>query len=240
MTRRVEVEVGTEAGETAHSFNSMVEKLGSSMALMGRVAEELKGAADRVETVNRDTRDGVNSQKTDTDQLAESIRETAAAIAEIAAVATQAAQSAANSRDRAQSGHCIVEETMRQSNELVDSVRRSAKILDSMRQARLRQSARFEGLDTRTSPGLHKAFIAQLTNEQWIREDLKLLILGPTGGQNLDRLCARTTHLPIRLHHPPRSFEELRLAHAHLHHDPYAPSTPRFGTICWSCSTTAM
>jgi Amt family ammonium transporter len=135
LTSRVSVEIGTEAGETANSFNTMVDKLGSSMALMGRVAEELKGTADRVESVSRETRDGVNSQKVDTDQLADAIRETATAIADIAAFATQAAQTAATTRDQAESGHEIVANTMQQTNALVDSVRRSADLMSRMRQA---------------------------------------------------------------------------------------------------------
>ena len=135
LTRKVDVEIGTEAGETARSFNSMVEKLGSSMSLMVQVAQNLKGAADRVETVSRETRDGVNGQKVDTGELAESIRETATAIKDIADFATQAARSAADTREQAQSGYQIVEETMQQTNALVDRVRHSAETLDRMRQA---------------------------------------------------------------------------------------------------------
>ena len=53
LTRRVEIEIGTEAGETPSSFDHVVDRLGSSMGMMGRVAEEPKAAADRVEDVGR-------------------------------------------------------------------------------------------------------------------------------------------------------------------------------------------
>ena len=51
------------------------------------------------------------------------IRETASAIKDIADFATQAARSAADTREQAQSGYQIVEETMQQTNTLVDRVR---------------------------------------------------------------------------------------------------------------------
>ena len=50
-----------------------------------------------------------------------------------------------------------------------------------LRQAKLRQSAALEDLDTRAPRGLDKALIVLLATCQWIAEHLNCLISGPTG-----------------------------------------------------------
>lgn len=50
-----------------------------------------------------------------------------------------------------------------------------------LRQAKLRQAAAIEDLDTRTPRGLDKALMLLLATCQWIAEHLNVLISGPTG-----------------------------------------------------------
>jgi DNA replication protein DnaC len=59
--------------------------------------------------------------------------------------------------------------------------REDRRLQTRLRQARLRQSACLEDLDTRTPRGLDKALITQLACGAWIRDALNVLILGPTG-----------------------------------------------------------
>lgn len=59
--------------------------------------------------------------------------------------------------------------------------RDNRRLQTRLRQARLKQSACLEDLDTRTPRGLDQALIAQLANGQWIRKGLNVLLLGPTG-----------------------------------------------------------
>ena len=58
--------------------------------------------------------------------------------------------------------------------------REDRRLQTRLRQARLKQSACLEDLDTRTPRGLDKALIGQLATGQWLRQALNLLILGPT------------------------------------------------------------
>ena len=81
--------------------------------------------------------------------------------------------------------------------------REDRRLQTRLRQARLKQSACLEDLDTRTPRGLDKALITQLATGQWIREALNLLHPRPhRRGQDLDRLRTRPPGLPPGLHHP--------------------------------------
>jgi DNA replication protein DnaC len=97
--------------------------------------------------------------------------------------------------------------------------RENRRLQTRLRQAKLKQSACLEDLDTRSPRGLDKALITQLASGQWIREGLNLLILGPTGVGKTWIACALAQHAcrqgyTTRYLRVPRLFEELRLAHA--------------------------
>jgi DNA replication protein DnaC len=97
--------------------------------------------------------------------------------------------------------------------------REDRRLQTRLRQARLKQSACREDLDTRTPRGLDKALLAPLATGQWVREGLNLLILGPTGvgktwiGCALAHQACRQGYT-TRYLRAPRLFEELQLAHA--------------------------
>jgi DNA replication protein DnaC len=59
--------------------------------------------------------------------------------------------------------------------------RANRRVALRLRQAKLRQAAALEDLDTRAPRGLDKALIALLATGQWIAEHLNCLISGPTG-----------------------------------------------------------
>lgn len=97
--------------------------------------------------------------------------------------------------------------------------REDRRLQTRLRQARLKQSACLEDLDTRTPRGLDKALITQLATGQWIREGLNLLILGPTGVGKTWIACALAQQAcrqgyTTRYLRAPRLFEDLHLAHA--------------------------
>ena len=97
--------------------------------------------------------------------------------------------------------------------------RENRRLQTLLRQARLKQSACLEDLDTRTPRGLDNGLVTQLATGQWIREGLNLLILGPTGVGKTWIACALAQQacrqgMTTRYLRAPRLFEELRIAHA--------------------------
>ena len=97
--------------------------------------------------------------------------------------------------------------------------RDNRRLQTRLRQARLKQSACLEDLDTRIPRGLDQALIAQLANGQWIREGLNVLLLGPTGVGKTWIACALAQQAcrqgyTTRYLRVPRLFEDLCLAHA--------------------------
>ena len=97
--------------------------------------------------------------------------------------------------------------------------REDRRLQTRLRQAKLKQSACLEDLDTRTPRGLDKALVAQLAAGQWIRKGLNLLLLGPTGVGKTWIACALAQQAcrqgyTTRYLRAPRLFEDLQLAHA--------------------------
>ena len=97
--------------------------------------------------------------------------------------------------------------------------RENRRLQTRLRQARLKQSACLEDLDTRTPRGLDKALVTQLATGQWIREGLNLLLLGPSGVGKTWIACALAQQAcrqgyTTRYLRAPRLFEDLQLAHA--------------------------
>ena len=88
-----------------------------------------------------------------------------------------------------------------------------------LRQAKLRQAAALEDLDTRAPRGLDKALIALLATCQWIAEHLNCLISGPTGIGKTWLACALAQQAARQGHsvlyaRVPRLLTELDLARA--------------------------
>ena len=95
--------------------------------------------------------------------------------------------------------------------------RENRRLTTRLRQAKLRQTACIEAIDSRHPRGLEKALMARLATCQWVREHHNVLIPGPTGigktwlGCALGQPACRDglTALYLRL---PRFLQELPIA----------------------------
>lgn len=96
--------------------------------------------------------------------------------------------------------------------------REDRRLQTRLRQAKLKHQAAIEDMDYRTPRGLDKALMRQLSDCQWIKEGLNLIINGPTGVGKTWIACA-LAHKACREGYSaqylrlPRLFETLHLAH---------------------------
>ncbi len=68
--------------------------------------------------------------------------------------------------------------------------RRNRKLFLRLKKAKLRLNASVEDIDYRTSRGLDKALVLQLSSCRWIEEHLNMLITGSTGVGKSFLACA--------------------------------------------------
>ena len=124
--------------------------------------------------------------------------------------------------------------------ELTD--RSNRRLALKLRQAKLRQAATLEELDTRAPRGLDKALLVVLATCQWIAEHLNCLISGPTGIGKTWLACA-LAHQAARQGHSvlyarvPRLLTELDLGRADGRYPKIMPP-PRRLTLTSACRCT--
>ena len=85
--------------------------------------------------------------------------------------------------------------------------------------ARFLLPASIEDLDLSPARGLERAFVLELTQGEWIRRHLNILVLGPTGAGKSYLACALgqaacRQGFPVRYHRTSRLLHEIMLSHA--------------------------
>jgi len=95
--------------------------------------------------------------------------------------------------------------------------REKRQLATRLKNARLRQNAALEDLDTKASRGIDRALLASLSTCQWVKKNHNLLITGPTGIGKTWLSCA-LSHTACRLgitsvyHRLPTLMQDLDLA----------------------------
>ena len=108
LTRRGEIEIGTEAGETARCFNEMVQKMEQGMGFITRAADQVGVSAGGLAALTAGTRDRVAKQKHNADQISESMSQFSIMVEQVAASVGQAAEAASAADTEAGSGKQVV------------------------------------------------------------------------------------------------------------------------------------
>ncbi len=75
LSRRVNVEIGSESGEVAACFNGLMEKFESNMSQMKMTSKEVKETSSRLQTFSEQTQQRLDEQNNSTESISNSIQE---------------------------------------------------------------------------------------------------------------------------------------------------------------------
>ncbi len=132
LTRRLPAAGGDEVSAVARGFNAFMDGIQTLVRGVSSATCELKGAAERMATLTRETTRTVQQQQGETEQVATAMNEMAASVSEAARHAAQAAEATAHADRQADAGKVIVVEMMGCVEGLAGRVERAAGVIDRL------------------------------------------------------------------------------------------------------------
>jgi len=112
LTARMEVHGEDEIAKMCLGFNHFVEKLRDTMQRVTAATAQLATATDEMSAISKESQQGINKQRNETDMVATSMNEMSATTQEVARNAADASSSAAEANDHALNGEKVVELTI--------------------------------------------------------------------------------------------------------------------------------
>jgi methyl-accepting chemotaxis protein len=132
LTQRLAARGNDEVTAMAGGFNQFASRIQEMVKQVGSSTDELAGAVDDLHEVTTTTRDGVQRQKNEIDQVATAMTEMAATVQEVARNAATAAEAARNANGEAGSGKRVVEETIQAINALASEVQGASDVISQL------------------------------------------------------------------------------------------------------------
>ncbi len=134
FTRRLKADNQDEVGQMVGHFNTFMDKLqGLIQELMG-YSSQVGTAAEELAIIAGQSRDGMERQRIETDQVATASNEMAATVVEVARGAGQAAEAAGSANSAASNGSAVVDETISIINRLASDVEQGASAVNQLRE----------------------------------------------------------------------------------------------------------
>jgi len=134
LTRRLKTGSQDEIGQLAEHFNTFMDKLQGIIQELIGYSGKIGASAQEVASIARQSRDGMEHQRTETDQVATASNEMAATVSEVAHSAEQAAEAAGSANAAASNGNTVVDETIAIINHLADDVEQGAHAVNRLRE----------------------------------------------------------------------------------------------------------
>ncbi|HHJ17907.1 MAG TPA: methyl-accepting chemotaxis protein [Gammaproteobacteria bacterium] len=132
LTQRLAARGNDEVTAIANGFNQFASRIQEMVQQVGGSTDALAGAADDLEEVTSTTRDGVQRQRSEIDQVATAMTEMAATVQEVARNAATAAEAARDANEEAGSGKHVVEETIQAINALASEVQSASDVINQL------------------------------------------------------------------------------------------------------------
>ena len=134
LTRRLKTGSQDEIGQLAEHFNTFMDKLQGIIQELIGYSGKIGASAQEVASIARQSRDGMEHQRAETDQVATASNEMAATVSEVAHSAEQAAEAAGSANAAASNGNTVVDETIAIINHLADDVEQGAHAVNRLRE----------------------------------------------------------------------------------------------------------
>ncbi|MFO8154757.1 MAG: HAMP domain-containing methyl-accepting chemotaxis protein [Pseudomonadota bacterium] len=132
LTARLEIHSGDEIGQLAEAFNDFTAKIHQLVERVGQAIERLATTAEQTSRVAGSTGEGVQQQKSQTEQVAAAMNEMATTVQEVSGNAQQGAEAAGNASQAADEGRRVVHETMAAIRGLADEVNEAADVIQQL------------------------------------------------------------------------------------------------------------
>ncbi|HFE31926.1 MAG TPA: methyl-accepting chemotaxis protein [Gammaproteobacteria bacterium] len=134
LTRRLKAGSQDEIGQLAEHFNTFMDKLQGIIQELIGYSGKIGTSAQEVASIARQSHDGMEHQRAETDQVATASNEMAATVSEVAHSAEQAAEAAGSASTAASHGNTVVDETIAIINHLADDVEQGAHAVNRLRE----------------------------------------------------------------------------------------------------------
>ena len=121
-----------ELGEMATAFNSMMETFQHTLTRVAGSATQIATASEELSMVTNDTRQGVEKQTSQTEQVATAMNEMTATVQEVARHAEQAATSASEAHNLTDQGQQVVANTINSINALAQEIDNAARVIEKV------------------------------------------------------------------------------------------------------------
>jgi len=133
LTKRIPVETEDEVGELGRNLNTFIEKLQSMIGNITESTSQLASSAEEMSVIAQQTSTGVNSQKSDTEQVASAMTEMNTTVKAVNTNAEEAAKAAEQANTEANDGKRIVDNAVESINMLAGDVEVSAQVIGKLK-----------------------------------------------------------------------------------------------------------
>ena len=132
LTQRLDEQRKDELGTMAKWFNSFMEKLQNMIIQINEATTNLSSAADQLAVVTKETNNGIEQQRDETDQVVTAVTEMSATIQEVATNAEHAERSARNADQETTNGEDKISKTSASILSLSQEVESASEVISKL------------------------------------------------------------------------------------------------------------
>lgn len=132
LTQQIEITTNDEIGQIGTAFNQFMRNLQTVVSKLADTADSLAEQAAVSQRISERSREALNHQHSQVDQVATAVNEMAATVQEVAINTQDAANSAEEANQASAHGANVVQQTMVSIGQLADDVERAATVIGEL------------------------------------------------------------------------------------------------------------